>query len=328
MLDFNKKTVLVTGASGLIGSNLTHELLNQGAIVIAMGRSLEKLKKIFDTEKDNKNLIIMTGNVSVGIQNNFPKVDFIFHAASPISGMEIKDRPVETITANLTGTINCLELLRRQESGRLIVFSSATVYGNQFDKEKTVNEEETICADALDTVNAPYSESKRMIEVIARSYSKQYGIDTVIVRIAYVYGFVRPTPNTAFYEFINKAVVGENIVLNNSGMARRDNIHVNDVIKGLLLVALKGENASSYNISSNGERGNYKAIDEMAEVIANVTNTIKKEAEIRVLTKTILETRKPGMKLDNSKLKKLGWSVEISLQDGIKDTIEKFIGGQ
>ena len=100
-----------------------------------------------------------------------------------------------------------------------------------------------------------------MVEVIAQAYYRQYDIDSVIVRISYVYGYTKQHPNTAFYEFIEKAVKGEDIILNNSGMARRDNIYISDVINALLILCMKGEAGEIYNVSSAGEKVNFTGID-------------------------------------------------------------------
>lgn len=325
MSKLSGKRILITGATGLIGSHLVKKLLDENAFVIAMGRSSEKIKHVFEGELQHDKFSYIIGNIADGITEELENVDFIFHAASPISGAEIKAKPVDTISANLDGTINCLEYLKKQGSGRLIIFSSATVYGNQILNEITVDEEQTDKADALHTANTPYSESKRMIEVLARAYNTQYGVDTVIVRIGYVYGYVNPSPNTAFYEFIKKAIRGEDIRLNNSGMGRRDNIYVEDVINGLIVVAEKGLTGESYNLSSNGEKNNYRAIDELAILIADAANTLNLDKKVKAIVKPIEGERNPGMKLDNTKLKSLGWEVKMSLEEGINDTVNKFM---
>lgn len=322
---FCNKRVLVTGATGLIGSHLVKELLVGGAFVIAYGRSEDKLRNVFKNNLENDKFSYMTGNISEAFPNIDGKIDYVFHAASPISGAEIKSKPVDTISANIDGLINCLRYLNQQGSGRLIVFSSATVYGNQFTEDITVTEEETDKADALHTNNTPYSESKRMVEVIARAYAHQYSVDSVIVRIGYVYGYSNPRPNTAFYEFIGKAISGEDITLNNSGMGRRDNIHVDDVVRGLLLVADKGVVGEAYNLSSNGDLHNFKAIDEIAEMIAAAVNEIDSSKKVKAIIKPFDGDRKPGIKLDNEKVKELGWKVTVGLEEGITKTIKEYM---
>ena len=182
-----------------------------------------------------------------------------------------------------------------------------------------VTENDTNYAISLDAPTACYSESKRMAEVIAKSYVKQYNIDAVIARFSTVYGPTKNIPNTAFYEFIKKSILGQDIIINNSTIPRRDNIFINDAIEGLMSVTQYGRIGESYNISSNGELGNFAAIDEIAQVavtVANIGSKVKHN-EMKV-------TKRGGLKLDNNKLKELGWRCKTSLEKGIKITLSDF----
>lgn len=322
---YSGRRVLITGATGLIGSHLVRELINEGASVVAYGRSENKLKKVFYDCLEDARFSFKVGNISDKMPNDAGYFDYIFHAASPISGGEIKSKPVDTISANINGTINCLEYLRRQGGGRMIIFSSATVYGNNHGEDITVAEDETDKADSLHDINTPYSESKRMIEVYARAYAMQYAVDAVIVRIGYAYGYSASMPRTAFYEFVNSALSGNDLVLQSSGMSRRDNIYVDDVISGILLVAKKGLTGEAYNISSNGEKENYKAIDEIAEMIVSAANALGTTPKIKVFMSSCEDERKPGLMLDNGKIKDLGWSVTVSIKDGIDSTLKAYV---
>lgn len=324
MKDFQNRTALITGATGLIGRHLAGELLRAGAKVIAVGRDRYRLNMVFGNLPGESALVCKEGDISVSLPVIDSNIDYIFHAASPISGREIRLNPADTISANIDGARNCLDFLKAQGHGRMIAFSSATVYGNfRLSEDITVSEEMTDRADALHTSNTPYSESKRMVEVLARAYSAQYGVDTVIARMGYVYGFTYPRPETAFYEFIGEALRGEDIVLNNAGMGRRDNIHVDDVVDGLMLVAARGKAGEAYNIASNGELGNYAAVDEIAAMIADTANRCN-HSNIRIRIPEMKAVRSPGMKMDNEKLKGLGWNLRVSLRDGIANTLRDY----
>lgn len=320
-LDFFKgKVVLITGATGLIGSHIAKSLLSLDEVkIIVIGRSQEKLKKTFLDYVSLNKIYCLEHDVSFPLPLSLGKIDYIFHAASPISSESIKTQPLDVINSNLSGTINCLEYLKKQNSGTMVVFSSATVYSVN-DPSHVAVESKTNMADSIDSPNAPYSESKRMIEVIANAYHKQFNVDTIIARFSYVYGYSANPAKTAFYEFINKAMSGEDLTLNKSSLPRRDNIYVDDAVRGLLHLCEIGASGETYNISSNADLGNYAAIDEIAESIVREANKIN-GTNIRVIYKSDDGERLEGLRLDNSKMKSTDWRVMTTLDEGIERTL-------
>lgn len=327
-MEIQNKRILVTGATGLIGSNLVDRLIQHNNTIYVTGRNEGKLEFSFSDYLSTGRLILIEHDAAEPLPQDIDNIDYIFHAAGPMERDVVMNRPVSVVLPNLLGTINCLDFLRKQEvvtgkKGRLIVFSSVTVYSNQTSEDYTAVESDTTHAISLDQPYACYAESKRMAEVIARSYNHQYGIDMVIARFSTVYGYCRNIPNTAFFEFINNALNGKDIILNGVGMPRRDNIYVADAINGLITIALKGESGEAYNISSNGDNGNYAAVDEIAKIITKKVASIDGSDPVKVILPKENEVRKPGLKLSNEKLKSLGWSVETSHNDGIAKTIER-----
>ena len=325
---YHQKKVLVTGATGLLGSNLVNFLMKSGETqVIALSRSKNKLCEGFTEHLSNSLFSYIPCDVSQDF--SLPDgIDIIFHAAGPMGQKKITEQPVDVILPNLLGTLRCLEYMRRQnelyqKTCRLVLFSSVTVYGNHSLQEKTVKEQNTYeTADALDQPRACYSESKRMAEVIARSYQRQYGIDFVAARLSTVYGNTKFIPDTAFYEFIRKSIQRENITLKTSSCARRDNIYIDDAVNGLLHIGAYGINGQSYNVSSNGEKGNYLAIDEIAQVIIDVSNDMFKGRPIKLITENTIK-KLPGLKLDNSLLKTLGWKLQFNFKDAVQNIIRQ-----
>lgn len=330
-MTFDGKTILITGATGLLGTHLIKRLLAyKDCTIVALGRNIEKLEEVFKGYQGEGNLVLMKGDVSDKFPVYEKSFDYIFHAASPIAGDIIRNYPVSVIKPNILGTINCLEYLKqkKEEQGqncKMVVFSSATVYSNTTTKDCRVSEEETSVADTLDAANAPYSESKRMAEVIARAYAKQHDVKVFIARFSYLYGYSKQAPNTAFYEFINKSLHGEGLLLNSNGAPKRDNIYVDDAVNGLLCLVEKGIAGESYNISSGGDLNNFAAIDEIANAIANAANKNIAGSDISVSFREHSEGRKPGIVLDNEKLKALGWCVENSLEEGVNKTLIAYI---
>jgi nucleoside-diphosphate-sugar epimerase len=325
MRTFEGKNILVTGSTGLIGSNLVDRLMGMSpAKMIVTGRNIGKLESTFAEYISRSDFEIVQHDAAEPLPTTIKDIDFIFHAAGPMERDIVMKRPVDVVLPNILGTVNMLRFLQNQDraagrKGRMIVFSSVTVYNNPGIDDYDALEDDTAHAIPLDVPTACYAESKRMSEVIARSYVKQYGVDAVIARFSTVYGPTKNIPDTAFYEFIRKSVAGEDIVINSPAAPRRDNIYVDDAIDGLMCIALLGEIGEAYNISSGGDLGNYAAIDEIARMAASVAG---KGSQVNY--KMNEGMKKGGMTLNNSKLKSLGWTPRYSLEQRIAETIKIF----
>lgn len=330
VITLDNKTVLITGATGLVGSNLTHKLIGMGNVnIIVLARSLEKIKVCFGRYIGLDRFDYLVQDVTEPIRS-YKHIDYVFHAAGPMEGDIINNYPMNVINANLCGLQNCLELLYRQKintckDGRLVVFSSVTVYGEREDDNIFVSEDDTSVAYPIDVAYAAYSESKRMSEVYALAYAKQFGLDIVIGRLSSVYGYTNIRPNTAFYEFLNRAINGDVIELKNPNIKMRDNIYIDDAINGLLYVAVKGVRCEAYNISSNNEMGNYAGVDKMASIMVNFVKEKYKINSSLMLPQNSVHYR--GVIMNNNKLKQLGWSLDTGLLEGLAKTLNKMHSG-
>ena len=317
---FDGKTILITGSSGLIGYNLVKRLMKEENVSIyALGRSVSKLEQTFEEYANETNLHLCEYGKVIEHLDEYPKFDYIYHAAGPMEPDIVVNKPVDVIEPNIIDLHTILEyVVRMKQCGhdcRVIVFSSVTIYQNNTDQDLIVSEADTNCGEALNKPKVSYSESKRMCEVMAQAYIKQYGVDAVIARFGTVYGPTKNIPNTAFYSFVQKALKGEDIVLNGVGLPPRDNIYVEDAINGLLIIAEKGITGEAYNISSNCELGNFMAVDDIAKTIQTVA-----EKEFGIQMSVLVppfKDRQPGLFLDNTKLHQLGWRMQYSMIDGV-----------
>lgn len=330
---FDNKKVLITGATGMICSSFIQYLItNTTAKVYALGRSDKKLREVFSSYLGER-LVTLAQDVSEEIKLD-DTVDYIFHGAGPIDSTTIKTKPVDVILPNIKGLLNCANIAISQKNNgkvnpRIIVFSSATVYdilqNENNNEDSTFSEDSPLYTTNLSSGNACYFESKRMSEVLAKSLITQYQLDIMICRFAYVYGVPYFKPNTAFYQFIDTVKNNNDIVMNNAGLGRRDNIFIDDVTSALSVICEKGEIGEVYNISSNGDKDNFAAIDEMAKVMVELANS-KRENKVSLTYKVQSDNTKrtKSYKLDNCKLKKLGWNIQVSLNDGIEKILKTY----
>lgn len=326
---YSNKTVLVTGATGLIGSHVVARLLDGDVgAVIAISRNREKQRKMLSKYLKDSRLICLAHDMAEPLPSSLPHIDLIFHAAGAMERNEIFNKPLDVLHPNIMGLRHCAEHLMRQfrageGMGRLIVFSSITVYGSR--EGVSVTEEETTSAVRLDDPYAAYAETKRMSEVTALAYHRQHSVNVVIARLSTVYGPVAVRPATAFFDFLNSAENGRDIVLRSSQFYKRDNIYIDDAVDALITLSEKGVSGQAYNVSSGGERGNFASVDEIAQRIIDETNRYisDKNKKLKVIYSSSEIERKDGLILNNSKLKALGWDLRTSLAEGIRRTMSE-----
>ena len=116
--------------------------------------------------------------------------------------------------------------------------------------------------------------------------------------------------------------------IGNSDLPKRDNIYIDDAVNGLLLICTKGVRGEAYNISSNGDLDNFAAVDEIAEAVAKVANEEHgKNAKVKYDNPST-KPRGAGVKLDNEKLRGLGFTLELSMEKGIRETIHRYTNAQ
>ena len=106
-------------------------------------------------------------------------------------------------------------------------------------------------------------------------------------------------------------------------MPRRDNIYVEDAVEGLIVMAERGLSGEAYNISSNGDLGNFASVDEIALIITQEVSKLTGGREVKIITPSMYSERNPGLKLSNYKLKELGFEIRYSHFSGVRETLIK-----
>ena len=300
------ETVLVTGATGLIGSNLINYLLDNNYKVIGLVRNIEKAKKKLP---ENNNLSFVIGDITEPI--DIPdKVDYIVHGASNTSSKAFIDEPVEIINTAIQGTKNMLELAKEKKVNSVVYLSSMEVYGCPLTDEKIYETHST----NLNTmsVRSSYPESKRMCESLCTAYYKEYGVPVKVIRLTQTFGKgVEYNDSRVFAEFARCAIEGRDIVLHTKGETKRCYLSIDDAVSAIMTVMLNGMNGEAYN-AANEET--YCSIYEMAQLVAHecaddkISVRIEIEDESKYGFAPVLR-----MNLDTSKLRLLGWKANKSL---------------
>lgn len=316
-LPITEGSVLITGATGLIGSciidvfSFANANLSSNFKIYALGRSLARLKEQFG----NKVIpIVQDINEPLDITVDY---DFIIHAASNADPKAYAIQPVETVLTNILGNKNVLDYCKEHLSTRLILTSTFEVYG-RVDGVDVYTEDMAGTID-FHLLRNGYPESKRCAEILLRSYIDEYGVNGVIARLASIYGpTMLKNDSKAHAQFIRNVLNGENIVLKSKGLQRRTYCYVIDAVSAILMILFKGKCGEAYNVS------NEKSIASIAEVAK--TCAVLAGTEVIFDLPDQIEAKgfsKPqNCILDNTKLKSLGWSGRYTLVEGLKETIE------
>lgn len=308
-------TVLVTGTTGLIGWNVTNELLKRGYSVIGVVRNIEKANKMFEI---NERMSFIVGDVVNGVFVD-REIDYIIHGASQTSSKAFIDEPVETITTALQGTINLLDLAKEKKVKGFVYLSSMEVYGAPITDEKIV---ETYVTN-INTmeVRSSYSESKRMCETICKAYCEEYGVPAKVVRLTQTFGKgVDYNDNRVFAEFARCVIEKKDIILHTKGETKRNYLSTDDAVSAILTVLFNGTVGEVYN-AANEET--YCSIFEMAQLVAGNKISVRIEEEQNSARgyAPVLH-----MNLDTSKLYKLGWKATKNLSQMYEELIEDMRG--
>lgn len=321
-LPVKKGSFLITGATGLIGSCIIDTLLygNQKLDccfdIYALGRNWEKLEKRFLYAKDNKKLSFIIQDICQTV-NLKDKIDYVIHGASNADPVSYSLYPVETILTNVYGITNILDFCKKNDGIRVMLLSTFETYGNT--TEADVYTEEQVGIINHNLIRSGYPESKRCAELLLKSYSKEYGIDGVIGRLASIYGpTMLSNDSKAHAQFIRNGLKKEDIILKSKGDQKRTYCYVMDAVSAVFKILFLGNSGEAYNISNENS---IATIAEVAKCVAQICGT-------KVGYDKPDEIEKQGFSkpqncvLDNAKLKALGWSGEYTLYDGMKQTLE------
>lgn len=321
---FAGKTVLITGASGMLPAYMAKTLLYLNTLkkylpvkVVCLVRNLTTAQKCFDKYSGDTNLTILPHDVTVPLKIE-GNIDYIIHAASKASGKFFYTDPVGVINANTIGTHNMLNLAKEKKVKGFLYFSSGEACGDIYSKKDLVCENDYGIIDPYDIRNS-YSMSKKMGECMCYCHFCQYKTPTKIVRPSHTYGpGFREDDDRAFAQFTMCAVEGKDIILNSDGSAKRSFVYIADATRAYFNILLNGGDGEAYNVANSREI----SIKDLANTISAITNN-----KIKVkfnTTNNSQSSQSAHGQLDITKIRALGWEPKISEEEGFRRTIEYY----
>lgn len=322
-----KKSYLITGISGFIGSMVAKKLLESSKTteleIYGIVRNKEKCKDIFKGyECANITLIEMDICDTEKLRQLRGKIDYIIHCASITKSKEMMSNPVEVADGIVLGTRNILELAKYCEVKSMVYLSSMEAYGVVDDTGKRRTEKELGSID-LTVPRSCYPMGKRMAEHYCHIYYSEYGIPVKIARLSQVFGKgVRANDTRVFMQFAKAVMTGEDIVLRTKGHSLGNYCSTDDAVDGILTILEKGEEGEIYNIVN--EVNTMRIID-MAHLVASqiAKDKIKVCVDLEPASKTGYAPD-TGLRMSAQKLRAIGWAPKKNMVDMYNDVLDEF----
>lgn len=328
-LSWNKlrdKTVLITGATGFIGSFLIHALLKKGEKdglnikVLALVRNKQRGIDAFGEYYEKGLLDFVVQDVCEPIVTD-KKADYIIHCASNAAPREYSMYPVETMKTNFYGTMNLLDYAKSVDAEGFLYVSTIEIYGTTHGLDR-IGEDNYGEIDAM-KVRSCYPLSKKGCETLTVSYADEYGLPVKIGRLSYIFGPGMKQGDSKIVAVFPKCIAdGENIVMKSKGEQLRSYTYVSDAITALITILLDGETGEAYNIASK------KCITTIAGIAHTLVDSYP-EKGLKVIFDLPSEQEAKGFSLienavlDSEKLEALGWESQVDLVTGLKNVVSE-----
>ena len=306
-------TILITGATGLIGSMLVKTLLTAnekyglGIKVIGHIRNPDKAKIIYGEMFDAVEFITDVHIVC----------DYIVHTVSPTTSKFFIEHPVETIKVSVESTMDILEVAKNCGAS-LVYLSSMEQYGVPYEAGQRMTEDEVGMINHLNP-RSSYPESKRLCECLCVSYAVEYGVDVKIARLAQTFGAGVPlTDNRMPMQFARAVAEGKDLILHTEGKSISNFVYLTDAITAILTILEEGVKGEAYNICNDGET---RSVREIAELVS--TEITGGKAKVQIEKKENMGYAPDVvMYLDTSKLKSIGWNAKVGMAEAYRRLVE------
>lgn len=315
------KSVLITGATGLVGSMLVRSLCAAPVpiTVLAHVRNEQKARAMFGSLP----ITYLIGDVTKPIEYD-AGVDCILHTASVTASKSFVTQPVETLATAIDGTRSLLEFARKKDICSMVYVSSMEAYGITDPSLARVTERDLGYIDIL-SVRSSYSEGKRICECLCAAYAAEYGVPVKIARLAQTFGAgVSVSDGRVFAQFTKSCLAGTDIVLHTAGRSMGNYCYTADAVRGLLTILLLGENANAYTVVNEQTS---MAIRDVAKLVSRTLTGGKTQIVFDIPESSLTYGYAPDvtMKLSAAKLRSLGWEPSVDLPEMFRRLAASFL---
>ncbi len=304
--------ILVTGGAGFLGSHLCERLVAQGHEVLCVDNFFTGSKKNVAHLMSHYNFELMRHDVTFPL---YVEVDQIYNLACPASPIHYQYDPVQTTKTSVHGAINMLGLAKRVKA-RILQASTSEVYGDPEVHPQTENYWGRVNPIGI---RSCYDEGKRCAETLFFDYWRQHQLEIKVVRIFNTYGpRMHPNDGRVVSNFIVQALRGDPLSIYGDGSQTRSFCYVDDLIDAMILMMFSEKGFTGpVNIGNPIEF----TMLQLAELVIKLTDS-KSKLLFKSLPQDDPKQRKPNIELAQANLG--GWEPKVSLEDGLKETINYF----
>ncbi len=307
--------ILITGGAGFLGSHLCDRFLEEGHTVLAMDNLITGNTDNIAHLAGHERFTFIKHNVSSYIYVEGP-LDAVLHFASPASPNDYLEHPIPTLKVGSLGTLNTIGLAKAK-GARYLLASTSEVYGDPL-----VNPQPESYWGNVNPIGprGVYDEAKRFAEAMTMAYHRYHGLETRIVRIFNTYGpRMRLNDGRAVPNFISQALTGQPITVYGDGSQTRSFQYVSDLVEGVYRLLLS-DVATPVNIGNPHEM----TILQFAQAVKRATNSQSEIVYIQPEDERVQDdpqVRRPDITKARTQL---GWEPQVSLDEGLAQTIRYF----